>query len=140
MIDFSLTPYDQAQLDRTREAALICRKYARYYDDNEGEFPPDELPEAADFYANQEPLPSPGESDTSQPVLMVLQAIGQFWGDYSVRLRQGKGGGLGNAALAAAGTPEQQKRWRKRWRRKGRRTGAATWFGRRRRRGQEQDG
>ncbi|MFP6624694.1 MAG: acyl-CoA dehydrogenase family protein [Myxococcota bacterium] len=111
MIDFSLTPYDQAQLDRTREAALICRKYARYYDDNEGEFPPDELPEAADFYANQEPLPSPGESDTSQPVLMVLQAIGQFWGDYSVRLRQGKGGGLGNAALAAAGTPEQQKKW-----------------------------
>ncbi len=110
MIDFTLTEYDQAQLERTRNAALLCRKYARYYDENEGEFPPDELPEAADFYANQKPLPAKGDADTSQPVMLVLQAIGQYWGDYSVRLRRG-GGGLGNAALSAAGTPEQKKKW-----------------------------
>ena len=95
MIDFTLTEHDQAQLDRTREAALICRKYARQYDENEGEFPPDELPEAAEFYANQAPLPERSEADTSQPVMMALQAIGQFWGDYSVRLRRSGGGGLG---------------------------------------------
>ena len=110
MIDFSLTAYDQASLDRTRESALLCRKYARYYDENEGEFPPDELPEAADFYANQKPLPEKGDADTSQPVMMVLQAIGEYWGDYSVRLRR-RGGGLGNAALSAAGTEDQQKKW-----------------------------
>ena len=86
MIDFTLTEYDQAQLDRTRDAAILCHKHARYYDENEGEFPPDELPEAAEFYANQKPLPDKGDADTSPPVMMILQAIGQFWGDYSVRL------------------------------------------------------
>jgi acyl-CoA dehydrogenase len=111
MIDFTLTEHDQAQLDRTRKAALICRKYARYYDENEGDFPPDELPEAAAFYASQEPLPPRSETDTAPPVMMILQAIGQFWGDYSVRLRRSGSGGLGNAALSAAGTPEQQKKW-----------------------------
>jgi len=110
MIDFSLTAYDQASLDRTHEEALLCREHARYYDENEGEFPPDELPEAAEFYANRKPLPERGDADTSQPVMMVLQTIGQYWGDYSVRLRR-SGGGLGNAALAAAGTEEQQKKW-----------------------------
>jgi acyl-CoA dehydrogenase len=110
MIDFSLTAYDQALLERTRAASLICRNYARYYDENEGDFPPDELPEAADFYANQKPLPAESDADTSKAVMMVLQAIGQYWGDYSVRLRR-EGGGLGNAALSAAGTPEQQEKW-----------------------------
>jgi acyl-CoA dehydrogenase len=111
MIDFTLTERDQAQLDRTRAAALICRKYARHYDENEGDFPPNELPEAADFYANQKALPESKGDDTAPPVLMVLQAIGQHWGDYSVRLRMGKGGGLGNAALSAAGTDEQKAKW-----------------------------
>ena len=36
MIDFTLTEHDKDQLERTREAALICRKYARYYDEHEG--------------------------------------------------------------------------------------------------------
>jgi acyl-CoA dehydrogenase len=36
--------------------------------------------------------------------------MGETWGDYSVRMRRGKGG-LGNAALRAAGTPEQQQKW-----------------------------
>jgi acyl-CoA dehydrogenase len=111
MIDFTLSERDQAQLDRTREAALICRKYARYHDENEGDFPPDELPEAAEFYANQKPLPEASENDTSPPVMMALQSIGQFWGDYSVRVKRTGSGGLGNAALSAAGTPEQQKKW-----------------------------
>ena len=45
MIDFTLTETDKAHLDRTRQAALICRKYAREYDENEKEMPPAELPE-----------------------------------------------------------------------------------------------
>jgi len=40
----------------------------------------------------------------------MLIAMGETWGDYSVRMRRGSGG-LGNAALRAAGTPEQQQRW-----------------------------
>ena len=46
MIDFELTENDQKILDEVRSRALICRKYARYYDENEHEFPPDELEEA----------------------------------------------------------------------------------------------
>ena len=37
MIDFTLTETDQAIVDYNRAAALICRKYARYYDENEDE-------------------------------------------------------------------------------------------------------
>ena len=58
MIDFTLTENDKAQLARVRAEALICRKYARYYEEREGEFPPDELPEAAEFYASAAPLPA----------------------------------------------------------------------------------
>ena len=46
MIDFTLTEKDQQLLDQVRAEALVCRKYARYYDENEEEFIPDEFPEA----------------------------------------------------------------------------------------------
>jgi acyl-CoA dehydrogenase len=110
MIDFTLTENDKAGLARTRAEALICRKYARYHDENEGDFPPDELPEAEDFFANAPALPEPSPEDTSGPVMSALHSLGLTWGDYSVRLRRG-GGGLGNAALAAAGTEEQKAKW-----------------------------
>jgi acyl-CoA dehydrogenase len=48
--------------------------------------------------------------DTGMGVMSMLVAAAQSWGDYSVRMRRGRGG-LGNAALRAAGTPEQQQRW-----------------------------
>ncbi len=111
MIDFRLTETDKAALARTRAEAEICRKYARYHDENEGEFPPDELPEAEEFYANAPDLPTAGVEDTGLPVMAALTNAGQNWGDYSVRLRRGASGGLGNAALAAAGTPEQAAKW-----------------------------
>jgi acyl-CoA dehydrogenase len=110
MIDFTLTENDQAALARTREAALIARTYARYYDENEHEMPPEVLPEAEEFIKNAGPLPQSGPEDTSRPVMLALQSIGTYWGDYSIRLRR-EGGGLGNAALSAAGTPEQQAKW-----------------------------
>lgn len=110
MIDFMLTTNDQKILDAVRREALVCRSYARHYDEHEDEFPPDELPEAGDFpptmslFAGREP------EDTGLGVMSMLLTAGQTWGDYSVRMRRGKGG-LGNAALRAAGTPEQQQKW-----------------------------
>ena len=112
MIDFRLTETDKAILARTREEALIARRYARQCDDNEAETIPDTLPEAEEFYANAAPLPKPGPEDTAPPVMMGLQAMGTYWGDYSVRLRNAnRGGGLGNAALSAAGNDEQKAKW-----------------------------
>ena len=49
MIDFELSDKDREVLDKLREEALVARRYARYYDENEHEFPPDELPEAAQY-------------------------------------------------------------------------------------------
>jgi acyl-CoA dehydrogenase len=50
------------------------------------------------------------KEDTGLGTMSMLISAAQSWGDYSVRMRRGKGG-LGNAALRAAGTPEQQKKW-----------------------------
>jgi acyl-CoA dehydrogenase len=110
MIDFTLTENDEAQLARVRAQALICRKYARYYEEREGEFPPDELPETEEFYANAESLPEAAPDDTPGTVMMALRAMGMYWGDYSIRLKR-EAGGLGNAALTAAGTQEQKAKW-----------------------------
>ena len=111
MIDFRLTETDKALLARTRAEAVIARRYAHQFDENEAEMIPDTLPETEDFYANREAAPTPGPEDTQGPVMMMLQAMGAFWGDYSVRLRRADRGGLGNAALAAAGTTEQKEKW-----------------------------
>ena len=110
MIDFELTENDRKILEAVRAQALVARKYARYYDENEHEFPPDELPEAGEFPTLQTVIANRTESDTGFASLSMLIAAGQSWGDYSVRVRQATGG-LGNAALRAAGTPEQQEKW-----------------------------
>jgi acyl-CoA dehydrogenase len=110
MIDFELTKNDQKILDEVRTRALVCRKYARYYDENEHEFPPDELEEAKGQPEIFTMLGERAESDTSFGSLSMLIAAGQTWGDYSVRMRRASGG-LGNAALRAAGTPEQNEKW-----------------------------
>jgi acyl-CoA dehydrogenase len=106
MIDFRLTETDKAALAKTYAEGRIARKYARYYDEHETEMAPDELPEAADYVAPAVPAVDIN-TDTTGPVMMTLQTMASFWGDYAVRLRNRTGGGLGNAALAAAGTPEQ---------------------------------
>ncbi len=110
MIDFSLSENDRQVLDEVRRQSLVCREYARYYDDHEDEFAPDELPEASDFGSPYAAMAQGGDLDSSMGVLSMLVAAGQTWGDYTVRMRRG-GGGLGNAALRASGTPEQQLRW-----------------------------
>jgi acyl-CoA dehydrogenase len=113
MIDFRLTETDQAILARTRAESEICRRHAREFDERESEMMPETLPETADFeaFAKANPLPRGGQDDTPPAILMMLQAMGAYWGDYSVRLRRSASGGLGNAALAAAGTEAQKAKW-----------------------------
>jgi acyl-CoA dehydrogenase len=110
MIDFELTEKDQMVLDKIREQALVSRKYARYYDENEHEFPPDRLEEAKDFPKIMSLMAGRGEEDTPFVVMSMLVTAAQTWGDYSVRVRRDTGG-LGNAALRAAGKPEQIAKW-----------------------------
>jgi acyl-CoA dehydrogenase len=110
MINFELSDGDREILDHVRSQALVCRSYARYYDENEHEFPPDQLPEAKDSPHVYEKLAGRHDLDSSLGVISMLITMGETWGDYSVRMRRGKGG-LGNAALRAAGTPEQQQKW-----------------------------
>lgn len=111
MIDFTLSERDQRVLDYVRSESLVARKYARHYDENEHEFPPDALPEAKDYPGAFAIMGKAGPGDTGPVTLGLLIAAAQTWGDYSVRMRRGGGGGLGNAALSASGTPEQKARW-----------------------------
>jgi len=110
MIDLNLSVNDERVLAAVREEALIARTYARYYDENEHEFPPDELPEAKDRPGFMSRLGERGEQDSGMAVLTTLIAMGQTWGDYSVRMRRNDRG-LGNSALQAAGTAAQKRAW-----------------------------
>jgi hypothetical protein len=79
MVDFRLSERDKLVLARTRAESEICRTYARFYDENEGDFPPDELPEAEEFYANAAPIPAEGLGDSGAPVMGALTQAGQNW-------------------------------------------------------------
>jgi len=110
MIDLNLSANDERVLAAVREEALIARGYARYYDENEHEFPPDALPEAKDRPGFMSRLGTRTEADAGMAVLSTLIAMGQTWGDYSVRMRRQERG-LGNSALQAAGTEAQKRQW-----------------------------
>ena len=110
MIDLNPSTNDRRVLDAIREEALIARNYARYYDENEHEFPPDQLPEAAGRPGFMARLGERGVEDAGMAVLSTLIAMGQTWGDYSVRMRRNDRG-LGNSALQAAGTDAQKRAW-----------------------------
>ena len=110
MIDFQISANDQKVLDAVRKESEIARRHARYYDEHEHEFPPEQLEEAKE---SPNPLMLLGErtaEDAGIGVLTTLMGRGMTWGDYSVRVRRPKGG-LGNTALQAAGTPEQKQKW-----------------------------
>ena len=89
MIQFELSKNDRKVLDFVREEALVCRGYARHYDENEHEFPPEELPEASQFPGIFEVLSGRGPDDSGMAVMSMLISAGQTWGDYSVRMRRG---------------------------------------------------
>lgn len=110
MIDFTLSENDQKIVEHLKAEGLIARKYARHYDENEHEFPPDELPEAKDWPDTWSFMKGRGEGDSGMAVIGMLISHWQTWGDYSVRMRRSESG-LGNAALNAAGTKEQVAKW-----------------------------
>jgi acyl-CoA dehydrogenase len=112
MIDFVPSENDQKAFDQARASAMICRKYARHYDENEQEMAPEKLPEADEFYAEHPNPAPPGEGDSSMLTRMARISMINYWGDYTVRLIR-ESGGLGNAALEASGTPEQIAKWGK---------------------------
>jgi acyl-CoA dehydrogenase len=106
MIDLNLTPHDEELLGAVRQEALVARRYARYYDENEHEFPPDQLPEAKDHPNFMSRFGDRSEHDAGMAVISMLIAMGQTWGDYSVRMRRQERG-LGNSALQAPATPSR---------------------------------
>ena len=110
MIDFSLSENDQQILDEIRRQSLVCRQYARYYDEHEDEYTPDRLPEAAEFRNPYKVVEQPDDRDTPRRVLQMLVAACQAWGDYGVMMQRGKRA-LGNLVVDVAGTPEQQQRF-----------------------------
>ncbi len=110
MIDFTLTQNDQKVVDHLKAEGLVARRYARQYDENEHEFPPDELPEAKGRPNVWALLKDRTQEDTGLAVMGMLVSHWQTWGDYSVRLRRSEAA-LGNAALNAAGTQEQIAKW-----------------------------
>ena len=76
MIDLNLSDNDQRVLAAVREEALIARRYARYYDENEHEFPPDQLPEAKDHPSFMTRMGQRTEHDAGMAVLTTLIAMG----------------------------------------------------------------
>jgi len=112
MVDFSLNEKEQEIIQEIRKKGELLRKYARYYDDNEGEKIPNELPEAKEFdhigLMNFDRIAL--EDATGNMTFGTLSTIHDSWGDtmMTLRLRQA---GLGNASLSAAGTDEQKEKW-----------------------------
>ena len=113
MIDFNLSDNDQKVLDYVRSEALVARKYARHYDENEAEFPPEQARgEAKDFPGVWSLMGDRGAEDSGRQRDRHADHHGRELGaTTSIRMRKGRGVGLGNAALAASGTPEQREKW-----------------------------
>lgn len=111
MVDFTISEIDQKILDQVRAEGKAGEKYARYYEDHEDELPPDRLPEADDFPPLMDLLRKRAFEDTPGATLQMLIAIERA-ASCGVSLVQ-PAGGLGNAALLAAGTDEQKAKWGK---------------------------
>ena len=109
MINFQLTEREEEIVALMKAQGEVARKYARYYDDNEEELHPDLFPEAKDFKALGALIKQIDGEDSSPSVLQMLMGIYHAWSG-SVPLKTGPTA-LGNAALAAAATPEQLKKW-----------------------------
>jgi len=112
MVDFSISKKDQEVLDEFGRFKEVTEKYTRYYDENEEELVPKEFPEAKDW----DHLPmlqmerGQAEGATQGATFGMLQEIEHCMGTGNVSLREMQYG-LGNAALMAAGTDEQKKKW-----------------------------
>lgn len=109
MIDFNLSETDKKILAELRREGLVSRGYARYFDEHEDELYPNEFPEAADFGQLGKMMRGRSDADTPLTTFNMLMALERARCD-GPPLRS-RGGGLGNAALRAAGTPAQLEKW-----------------------------
>jgi len=109
MVDFTLSAADQKVIAELRKQAEVQRKYARYYDIHEEETLPEEFPESPEFDHIDQMAADRGEDGCTPTVFFILRTIEEFRGDF-LKLR-GLRIALGNASLAAAGTPEQKEKW-----------------------------
>ncbi len=107
MIDFGLTPEEEAAMKRAHEnAEKLLRPIARYYDEHEHENPQDLI----DTMWKKR-----GEGGgLALGVVGVLVAEESCWGDAGLMLGN-PGPGLGGAAVMATGSPEQGERFLKRF-------------------------
>jgi acyl-CoA dehydrogenase len=109
MVDFSISEVDKEILAQIKAQGKAGEKYTRYYEDNEEELIKDYYPEADDFSPMMDLMKQRSFDDTPGATFQMLLMMQRSAG-LGVSLRTGKGG-LGNAALAAAGTDEQKKKW-----------------------------
>ncbi len=109
MVDFTVSEIDQKILAQIRAEGQAGEKYARYYEEHEDELLPDRFPEADEFPPLGELYKQRSFEDTPGSTLGMLIAIERS-ASCGVSLVQPTRG-LGNAALMAAGTDEQKKKW-----------------------------
>lgn len=109
MVDFTLNEKEQEIIKELHREGLVIRKYARYYDENEHELPPDEFPEAKEFAHIDQMAQQRGDNATSPTTFYLYMLMHRCWGDM-MRMKVPPTA-LGNASVMAAGTDEQKKRW-----------------------------
>jgi len=109
MIDFELTPEEQAMIDAAHKEALeVIRPISRYYDEHEHESPKDLIAQQWEQQAQG------GGGILGLGVGASLRILENCWGDAGLML-VAPGSGLGGAAILTSGTPEQQAKFLKRF-------------------------
>jgi len=107
MIDFSLTPEEEASIAAAhKEAEELFRPLARYYDEHEHESPRELIDK---LWEKREAGGMLGLG-----VAAALRIEETCWGDAGLMLCA-PGSGLGGAAILASGTPEQRERFLRRF-------------------------
>lgn len=111
MVDFTLSELDDQILAQVAAEAKAGEKYTRYYEEHEEETLPPSFPEAASFPSLLQLLRRRSASDTPGVIFQMLVTMERA-AHNGVPLRLPPSA-LGNAALNAAGTPEQKEKWGK---------------------------
>jgi len=116
MADFRVSDIDQQIIDKVIEVGNSTTAFTRHYEDNEHEFPPEQLEGEMGF---DQVLPlffKRKPDDTPMMTFQMLLSIARGSTNGVVRglglaMPTGRANGLGNAALASAGTKEQVSKW-----------------------------
>lgn len=116
MADFRFSDIDQKILDTVVEVGNSTSGHTRYYEDHEHELPPKKLDGERGF---EEVMPLFGQRKPDDtPLMTFFMALSMARGSSTgvtrglgLGMPMGRQGGLGNAALQSAGTPEQKAKW-----------------------------